>query len=61
MLVWKFGVIDFMVGGYEMVLKDFFVCSDGCSDDILFYLFDFLFGEKVFEFVNDYIVLEYFV
>jgi len=59
-LVRKFGAIDFTVGGYEMALKDFFACSDGCSDDTPLYLFDPLFGEKAPELANDYTVPEYF-
>ena len=58
-LVEKFGDVDFVVGGYDMKLDDFFTL-DACEDDVPLYLFDPNFGEKVPELVSDYDVPEYF-
>ena len=58
-LVKKFGDVDFVVGGYDMKLDDFFTL-DECEDDVPLYLFDPNFGEKAPELVRDYDVPEYF-
>jgi len=58
-LVAKFGDVDFVVGGYDVTLSNFFALS-ACEDDVPLYLFDPDFAEKVPELARDYDVPEYF-
>ena len=55
-----YGATDFVVGGYDMTLNDFFAVCDGARDDVPLYLFDPKFGEKAPELASDYEVPEYF-
>lgn len=59
-LTQKFGDVDFVVGGYDMSLRDFFALSDQGKDDVPLYLFDPKFGEKAPELAEDYAVPDYF-
>ena len=55
-----FGETDFVVGGYDVALRDFFAMSDACRDDTPLYLFDPSFGEKAPALAREYNVPEYF-
>ena len=55
-----FGETDFVVGGYDVALRDFFAMSDACRDDTPLYLFDPSFGEKAPALAREYDVPEYF-
>jgi len=55
-----YGETDFVVGGYDMTLNDFFSVCDGARDDVPLYLFDPKFAEKATELANDYEVPDYF-